>query len=221
MVEKRNFRRLKLQVPCLDDFREIVLSERRQFVRHIWLNIELRPYTCRSCESPESFSWSSDNDSIIGRAISKLFSILSVWPPLRDGLILELSAQSPSDSQHWFKTHYLGASGEDKDVDFDRRPTTAAGIHDPKHGWVYGQQIAGPHAFAVTRLYGTVHLKSNLELHTVPAVTSFVLRRQCRRQFTPKTLRVLLDKLPRLESVVYEPWQAWDMFEKEMRDEGK
>lgn len=220
IIEKRNFRRLKLQVPCLDDLEKIALSRRRQFIRNIWLNIELRPYTCRSCESPESYSWSSDNNSIIGRAISKLFCILSTWTP-RGGLTLELSAQSPSDAQHWFKSHYLGARGEDEDISFDQRQTSDDGIHDPKHGWDCGRQVAGPHAFAVTRLYEAVELKSNLELCTVPAVTSFVIRRQCRRQFTPKTLRVLFESLPRLESMVYEPWQAWNMFEKEMRDEGK
>ncbi|CAI0642978.1 unnamed protein product [Colletotrichum noveboracense] len=41
----------------------------------------------------------------------------------------------------------------------------------------------------------------------VKAVTKFIFRRQCRRQIDPKALGYLFNRLPRLQSVVYEPWQ--------------
>lgn len=41
----------------------------------------------------------------------------------------------------------------------------------------------------------------------VKALTKFIFRRQCRRQIDPKALGYLFNRLPRLQSVVYEPWQ--------------
>lgn len=222
-IEKKNFRRLKLQASCLDDF-EHMTSRQMGLVKHIWLNIELRRYTCRSCQTLESGSWASSNDSIIRRAISKLFSILSTWNPAGDDLTLELSVQSPSDSEHWFKNCYFGADDEDEDVisgSGNQLPDTTAKLHDPRHGWVDGQQVTSLGDFAVLRLCGEVMLSFQEELPEVHAVTRFVLRRQCRRRFAPRTLWLLLDKLPRLEYAIYEPWQAWDRMEQEMHDKGK
>lgn len=218
VIEKKNFARLKLRVSCLDDF-EHMISRQRDLVKHLWLNIELRPYTCRSCESIESGSWSSSNDTIVSRAIMKLFSILSTWNPANDGLTLELSAQSPSDSKHWFKNCYFGAHDEDGEVIFKtgkqlKEPTTK--LHDPKHGWVDGQQVATPDPRAALRLYEPVELRSREEFPKVHAVTGFVLRRQCRRRFSPWALALLLGKLPRLECLIYEPWRAWDRMEQKM-----
>jgi hypothetical protein len=210
IMEKRNFHRLKLQVPCLDDLENMVTSRHKGLVKHIWLNIELRPYTCRSCQSTESSSWHSGNNSIIRQAVLKLFSILSTWNAGEEGLTLELSAQSPSDSKHWFKNHHFGSDDEEP----------AGKLDDPKHGWIDNQQAAVPGGLAVLRLFETVELK--LELPEVYAVSSFILRRQCHRQFTPGALCLLFSKLPRLETVMYEPWQEWySFFAPGIRDQGK
>ncbi|KAK2728943.1 hypothetical protein CKAH01_10639 [Colletotrichum kahawae] len=40
----------------------------------------------------------------------------------------------------------------------------------------------------------------------VKAVTKFIIRRQCRRQIDSEALGYLFNRLPRLHSVVYEPW---------------
>lgn len=211
VIEKRNFSRLKLRSSCLDDLEHMV-SRRKGLVRHIWLNIELRSYTCRSCRFTESRSWFSSNTSIISRAISKLFTILATWNATGDGLTLELSAQSPSDAEHWFKNCYFGTESETQPQER---------IHDPTHGWVDGQQVASPSRSAVQRLYEWIRLSFREELPVLHAVTKLVLRRQFRRRIAYGGLRLLLDKLPRLECMVYEPWQVWARLEQQLYDEGK
>ncbi|KAH8592819.1 hypothetical protein B0O99DRAFT_517057 [Bisporella sp. PMI_857] len=127
-IEKRNFYRLKLQVPCLDVFQRIIIRQ-RELVHYIQLDIELRKYSCRCCEWEESDSWTSSNNSAIRDGIWKLFSILSAWKPA-NALTLELNAHSPSDSEHWW--------------------------HDPKHGWINGQQVRTPPESAILRLFETI-----------------------------------------------------------------
>ncbi|GAB1312162.1 F-box domain-containing protein [Madurella fahalii] len=218
VIEKKNFCRLKLRPSCLDDLEHMV-SRRRRLVRHIWLNIELRPYTCRSCQWTESSSWMSSNNTIISRAISKLFTILATWSVAGDGLTLELSAQSPSDTKHWFKNCYFGTDDEDGDVILESENRVQERIHDPRHGWVDGQQVTAPSQSSVQRLYEWVRLSFREELPTLHVVTKLVLCRQCRRRFNYRALTLLLDKLPRLECIVYEPWQAWDRMEQRWHDE--
>jgi hypothetical protein len=58
------------------------------------------------------------------------------------------------------------------------------------------------------RLCEEVKLNFKEKVLKVHAVTRFVLRRQCRRRFAPRTPGLLLDKLPRLECIVYEPWRV-------------
>ncbi|KAE8325960.1 hypothetical protein BDV39DRAFT_206347 [Aspergillus sergii] len=209
-IEKKTFCRLKLQPSCLHDFESLV-PRRRGVVKHIWLNIQLRSYSCRSCQDLESCSWTSSNNRIIRRAITKLFSILSTWDLVDDGLSLELSAQSPSDSKHWFKNSYFGVDGDDRnDGTGIYGKKSACTIHDPKHGWVDGRQLAVPDGYAVLRLFEKIDLRFKEELPEVHAVTKLVLRRHCRRRFVPRTLWALLGKLPRLKNIVYEPWRVLD-----------
>ncbi|KAI5464229.1 hypothetical protein BGZ63DRAFT_439371 [Mariannaea sp. PMI_226] len=100
VIEKKSFGRLRLHPSCLDSLER--LAKRQQgLVKHIWLNIELKRYTCRCCRRMESVSWFYANNKIITAAITRLFSILATWN--RDGgggLVLELNAYSPSDSEH-------------------------------------------------------------------------------------------------------------------------
>ncbi|KAI3328998.1 hypothetical protein HD806DRAFT_481340 [Xylariaceae sp. AK1471] len=210
-MEEKNFRQLKLQVSCLDDFQYMV-TRQRKLVHHVWLNIDLPRYTCRSCKWQESESWISRNDSIIRKAISKLFSILSTWDPADSNLTLELSVQSPSDSEHWFKNYYFGTSIEDKHTTPETEnqlQEVAYKWHHPKHNWIDGRQVATPNSQALLRLFGTVHLHFPEALSEVRVVTSFVIRRQVRRRFTATTLRLLFEKLPRLEHIIWEPWREW------------
>ncbi|EEU37283.1 uncharacterized protein NECHADRAFT_92265 [Fusarium vanettenii 77-13-4] len=99
VIEKKNFGRLKLHQSCLDSLER--LSEQQQgFVKHIWLNIELKTYTCRACWKMESLTSIYANQRILAEAIARLFFILASWKQNRGGLTLELNAYSPSDSEH-------------------------------------------------------------------------------------------------------------------------
>ncbi|OIW32387.1 hypothetical protein CONLIGDRAFT_678788 [Coniochaeta ligniaria NRRL 30616] len=177
VIEKKNFARLKLRPSCLDDLENMVGRQRRRLVRHIWLNIELQPYTCpECCQWPESHS----SSSVCSRAISKLFTILAAWNPTGHGLTLELSAQSPSDAEHWFKNYYFGADGEDEDdiSESDSRRLRPR-IHDPKHGWVDGYQVAAPgNSYALERLYEGLWLTPPEDLPVLQVVTKLVIRYQ-------------------------------------------
>ncbi|KAJ0152475.1 hypothetical protein CTA2_211 [Colletotrichum tanaceti] len=77
---------------------------------------------------------------------------------------------------------------------------------DARHGWVDGRQVHRPDAAAILRMFTEIRPSPGLKLPSVDAVTRFVIRRQCRRQFLPRILGCLFDSLPRLRSLVYEPW---------------
>ncbi|KAM5348805.1 hypothetical protein ACJ41O_008628 [Fusarium nematophilum] len=195
VIEKRNFHRLKLRLSCLDDLERMIIRQ-RELVQHIWLDIELPEYSCRSCEKYESFSGSGRNRSIISSGIWKLFRILSAWKPA-GGLTLELNAYSPSDSDHWFKNYYFSSDDED-DEDATSVQANDCSWHDPQHGWINGQQVKTPPEPAVQRLFGMHSLSFKQELPQVDRVTFFVIRRQLRRQLPPGSLVLILDKLCRL-----------------------
>lgn len=216
-IAPRNLHTLKLGVPCLDSFEHMVVRQ-RGFVRHIWLNIELPRYTCRCCKREESWSWQSRNNTIISKGLRKLFSVLSTWDP-SSGLTLELNAYSPSDSEHWFKDYHF-ASDYEGNGDAASQQETGSRWHDPKHGWVNGQQVKTPPKGAVTRLYcrNDVHLKGKLS--PVDAISCLIIRRQLRRRVCPFTLLLLFWELGRLEHLIYEPWRTWGSFWRTRNDEG-
>lgn len=201
LIEKRNFGQLKLQVSCLGDFERLVIRQ-RELVQHIWLDIELPRYSCRCCKREESFSGMERNSSVISSGIWKLFCVLSNWKTAK-GLTLELSAHSPSDSEHWFKHHYVSANGDAAPVQEADRSW-----HDPQHGWVDGQQVTSPPGEAVLRLFATTHLSFKQELPQLDVVKCFIIRRQLRRQLSQSSLGLILDKLCRLEHLIYEPWRT-------------
>ncbi|KAF4970960.1 hypothetical protein FSARC_2063 [Fusarium sarcochroum] len=183
-VEKKTFHRLKLHPSCLDRLEQL---DERQI---------------------ESVTWYSTNNKIIKTAITRLFNILESWELVKGGVTLELNAYSPSDSEHWFKNCYFGAPGEDELLeDESLEGDLAEEVHDPNHGWSNGRIIGSPPDDALRRPFELAELEFKEHVPSVIAVTKFILRRQCRRQFDPSSLSFLWSKLPRLEQIVYEPWQ--------------
>lgn len=194
----------------------LFLPEMTKHVRHICLNIQLNPYDCRICQETESTPWSFINDKIIADAIVELFDILSSWEERPGGLMLELNAFSPSDKTHWLKHAFVGAPGEVVPAQY-ARPT----VHDPQHGWEHDRMVRPPCGDALRRPFQTSYLYFGSELATVPAVTKFLLRRQCRRQLEPWSVIQLFDKLPKLEDIQYEPWQLFKRSSQTPWDFGK
>lgn len=126
VFEKRNFAHLSVSQFCLRDLDRIV-HRQRAFVRHIWLSIEQREYPCAACWAPPNGNkvskwWGYDlsrgeHDRIIlRRVIWRAFDILSTWEPNENqGLILELSAYSPTDT-HCFPRRYFGNNAYARDL---------------------------------------------------------------------------------------------------------
>jgi hypothetical protein len=225
VIEKKNFGHLKLHPSCLDSLEQLA-EQPKGHIKHILLNIELKRYTCRCCRRMESVTWCFANDKIIVTAITRLFFILANWKQDGGDLTLELNAYSLSDSEHWFKKCYFRAPGEDEleFLEFECQPqdgTNATAIHDPSHGWWHGRMIEAPNDNALRRPFGPGTPEFREELPSVQAVTKFLLRRQCRRQLDPLILSYLWSKLPRLEEIIYEPWQLCEKVSQPVWDSGR
>ncbi|KAL6859518.1 hypothetical protein J3F83DRAFT_768856 [Trichoderma novae-zelandiae] len=218
VLEQANFRKLKLSVPCLDEF-ALVASPRRDMIRHIFLDIELPLYECPDCASPPTRD--EDMSCNVSEAIWNLFDILSAWEPAGD-LALELNVYSPSDREHWFKGIQLSSDDVDDGEESSQMPLDAwrseSRCHDPRHGWVCGRQVVSPPRSAGMRLYEPVDLYFDEPLPCVPSVTSFVMRRQLRRNFCLPGLKQVLKSLVRLEHLVNEPWPPSTASERLIRE---
>ncbi|KAH6876634.1 hypothetical protein B0T10DRAFT_497825 [Thelonectria olida] len=202
-IERENFSQIKLTAPCLDMFAQIVIRQ-RQYVKSIWLNIELPRYTCVSCRRRESISNMRINNAVVGRAVSKLFAILGSWPPAQDALTWELSVQSPSDKEHFGRGIHFGTEQwHPSQISAPRMDMVARHNHNlTRYGWNFG-------IFGLSRMFGLIDL-APLRLQRLPevhAIPRWVIGRQCRRYFMPQTLILIDHKLPRMEALVHESWQ--------------
>ncbi|KAI1375988.1 hypothetical protein F4677DRAFT_459934 [Hypoxylon crocopeplum] len=227
VIEKRNFRQLKLGVSCLNDFQR--MTERpRDLIEKIWLNVELLPYACRTCAMLESPTFRERNNTIVRRAIYKLYAILSTWEPTGHGLTLELSIHSGSDPQHFCKNTIFGGDDEDEyyaDIESGnplKQPTTI--FDDRSHRWHEGRiGYTEVGADSILRLFEDITMpdyKNKRKLPEVHAVTSFMLRRHCRRHVKIFfTLLALIKALPQLKTMAYEPWRAFSPDAQGFRDE--
>ncbi|EEU37405.1 uncharacterized protein NECHADRAFT_86390 [Fusarium vanettenii 77-13-4] len=198
LIERRNFCQLKLRSTCVEGLTTMVTDRTRPLVQHIWLHVAIPPYTCLICYRQESRSAWVRNNRMIKGAVLKLFAILQTWDST-DGITLELSTNSPSDPEHWFKNYCFGDGSQG-----------ARNCGHSDHGWSNGTRLSFPSARPLDRLFETIDLTSRLRLLRVDIITRLVIRRQLRRRLTPSSLRMLLDKLPRLERLIFEPWRWWD-----------
>lgn len=218
VLEKINFYKIRLRVPCLDDFENIVSPYKREIIHHLCLDVVLPRYTSTCCSKRSSPS--VKNSSIVSDGIWKLFSILSNWRPANN-LALEINVYSPSDCEHWFKNLYL--SSDDVEHDRDAMPDAWSSRilhHDLQHGWMHGQQVKAPPRSAMQRLFRPIQLVFHEILPRVQAVTCLIIRRQLRRCISPSGLGLLLSRFDRLEHISYEPWAPYEDTDREFRDRG-
>ena len=209
LFERRNFYKLTLDSSCLDDFENIVRRQ-RGLIKYIWLRIRLRTYGCPDCKKLEGQRESARNHAIVSKAIWKLFTILSTWERNADqndeGMTLEISAHSTSDFQHAFKDHYFETDAYPESID----EYESSEFHDPSHGWDNGRRFAKPGIECIYRILGRERMLPTFHVGHIPDVnfvTSFLVRRQTRRQFRAEAVFQILNSLPRLEHINYEPWR--------------
>ncbi|KAK2593609.1 hypothetical protein QQS21_008697 [Conoideocrella luteorostrata] len=130
-IEKKNFRSLRLQVPCLDEFQRIVIRQRK-LVQHIQLDIEGGPYARWNKPSPMC--------SIIEQATRKLSSILSTLEP-DISLTVELNRHASDDDSHMVKLIYF--SSDDGETSTHGVEGINSRWHDPGLIWFDELTIPG------------------------------------------------------------------------------
>ncbi|KAG5979210.1 hypothetical protein E4U55_005411, partial [Claviceps digitariae] len=193
----------------LDALAEMIVPRQQQHVRYIWLNIELREYGCWECWGRETTEDVVMNTKTITQAIERLYGMLTSWTPTRQGLTLELSIQSPADDRHWFPNWYHGGRGNvPSNICMSPDVLSLPRKRKPRsefQGWnMFIDEVS------LDRLWEQrCDLMFTSPLPNVNAVTKFVIRRQSRRRFPPRSLKLMLQRLPRLESLTYEPWRTW------------
>ncbi|OPB41505.1 hypothetical protein A0O28_0082250 [Trichoderma guizhouense] len=197
VIEKENYKKLKLDVSDLDDLDVMVPHHKRHLVKHIFFQIDLprdQSACCARWNPPPS-----NTSKIVSQAIMKLFTALSTWD--KGNLTLELNVNSLSNSEHWFKPLYF--SNDRTEGDDGRK------VNDRNHGWVNGQQTRPAPEEAVRRMFRPIKLDKSFEREPLPKVicaTKFVIRRQLRRCLSPAGISAMLEALPLLEHMSYEPW---------------
>lgn len=215
IFERELFRRLTLHQECINSLSVLSLS-RKYLVEHIWLRIELATYSCPACWRQPTYEESTRDGVIVGEALQNLFRILSSWGPSIDptfgGLALELSAHSPSDSQHCFygvHVQTLTRPGQLRNTPVRGRQARHVGTYSD----VLGRSWTPPPDRELTergeyqRLHDELHVDFKKGLRSVTAVKSLTVRRHNQRRISLASLRYMMNRLVRLENVRLEFWQ--------------
>lgn len=100
LVERHNFARLRLNPSCLAEFPSKT-RRNRHLVGYTWYCLELEKYDCGS-ETSSTLMLSRVDVAILASGFRNLFSLLSTWGP-DNGILLDISVYSPSDSEHWMQ----------------------------------------------------------------------------------------------------------------------
>jgi len=247
--EEKNFRRLTLSQRCLDNFVEIVRPNRRKLVEHIWLQIEVGAYSCRSCHPPEDESESARNNRFFTTTLSVLLTALSTWEMngpfgLGDkGPILELRVNTAADWNHFFPLSGVNTNTYPRLSDQDctdeeyfvhlllaylTRLCQSAGNTDPNNSLANGTQSCAAAPGRRLRGFGKP-LQLNFNCPTTGAardfpdvdiVKGFLIRRQSRRAIHISAIREILKRLPGVEHIAYEPWRHLHWQQSIVRDGG-
>ncbi|KAK8012867.1 hypothetical protein PG991_010242 [Apiospora marii] len=226
-LEQFTFERIRVTPERLDSFKSYMNVRRQGYVRYIWLCMELEAYDCRTCapEDPEDYIVSDADNLLIKNTFESLFAALSTWYP-KGSLVLDISAHSPSDSEHWFD--YL-TFRPDAPMDRSAEEEIEFGLRKQKHPIFLGNKLAHPAERIMNRVFETIMSEGPFEtdaeedqwwqdLPSVPAVTGILLRQQNRRRWKPKALARMLTRFPQLEEIHYEPWREWDRGDQKATD---
>ena len=205
IIEPRMFARIKVTHSRLADLKSIG-HRHRHLVKEIWFSIEPSDHHCPDCGNVGIPNWRPVSTKTIRRAIQDLVIELSTWEP-SSGLVLDISVQAPSALRHSSTTIQYGPC----DISEERKK---AKILQCSH-WVHDPSVRGP----VTCLDKTIANGSKPEprlrkkMPKARAVTSLLLRRQNRRAWKAEVLEELLDLLPEVREIYYEPWRDWRKME--------
>ena len=203
IIERKNFAHLKVTQSRLAGFSDIGYRH-RDLVKYIWFSIEPSEYHCPHCGGVV-YNWNQVPTKNIRRAIQDLVIQLSTWEP-SNSLLLDISIQAPSGLRHSSSTIQYGPGviSEPK----------KAKIIQCSH-WLHDRSIYGPlaHLFNRTTSVSKPEPKPSHKMPKARAVTSLLVRRQTRRPWKSEVLQELLDLLPEVHEIHYEPWRDWRRME--------
>ncbi|KAF6829772.1 hypothetical protein CPLU01_07730 [Colletotrichum plurivorum] len=206
--ERKAFRYMTVDQRDLQEKLSLIIPRRRSMVEHIWLRIELATYDCPDCKDAGKNAYPHDK-AAVENAIVSVFKILHGWDQESDitggALTLEISAHSPSDSQHIFKDYLIESKDSGpSDIANDLDP---ASLHDRPHGWSHGRRTETPGISAFSRMHKFGIAGSITDLPQVKIITGLLIRRQMRRTLSPDSLTSILRCLPQLETLHFECWK--------------
>ena len=206
--EPRTFRSLRLLAPCLNDFDCILTTKRRRYVRHIWFRTELE--TTRRW----GVTWlnSVANRRAFARGMLCLFRILAGWQQQEvdsGGITLELGASCPDDPMYAVEdSTSKKTSGLDLPVDsqtletvYQIEPiqTNQGPLGIPVFPDAYGGRLCEESRASSPSL---------ISLPDLGFITGLCLRRQRYHTFFVPVVRAIVEKLPGLRRITYEPWRG-------------
>ncbi|KAI8657342.1 hypothetical protein NCS57_01112200 [Fusarium keratoplasticum] len=171
------------------------IHRQKHLVKHIWLRIELERYECDVCDHTH-LNDASDNDNLeLRRSIIGLFTILHSWD--EDGasdIKLEISIWSRSDFDHTFREDVYIDSDFNLICELDR----PEGPCDETFREMDGENMW-------RRPYGLGLYPDMKGLPRVRAIGGLLVRRQTRCVIGVETIQQIIDRLPKLKEIFYEP----------------
>ncbi|CAH0054764.1 unnamed protein product [Clonostachys solani] len=229
--ERSNFGKLILHQDDVETFGRLVQNTQRPlFVKWVWLRVELPLYNCAKCHLPESVEEDKNIEFTFTNATWRLLEILSEFDATHSGITLELSADSPSLTDHYAQEY--GSIMNDTSWHSLGAVHTHQPITDSIHGWEKGRRgplMRDPRMRIFGHPRGLQFDKRSpvarrmRKLPKVPAVKALVVRLQCYRRFSvPKTLHPMLVSFTSLRDLTYESWKEGacqiDSSERDLRD---
>ena len=219
--EKVNFKHIILNQDDIAQFAAVMRNRpvRISFVSWIWLRLMIPSYNCTKCNYRETPDEIKRNNALFTNAIWDLFATLSTWGKDASsvvhpgGVTLELSAESESDHQHYWKElaqtrHDVAWRSIYRPAVQPRRPV------DKHHGWVENRPVDRRTYEQWLRITGPpiglgfdMRLSNprRCRLSTVDIVTRLVMRQQSHRHLSvSKALELIFKRLVNLRELVYE-----------------
>lgn len=198
VIERRNFARLKVTRSRLAGFSDIGYRH-RHLVKYIWFSIEPSEYHCPQCGGLGIYNWHHVPTKTIRNAIQDLVIQLSTWEP-SGSLLLDISVKAPSALRHSSSTIQYGPGviSEPKKAKIIR---CSNWLHDITYLINKTTEVSKPEP------------EPCQGMPKARAVTSLLLRRQNRRPWKSEVLEELLDLLPEVHEIHYEPWRDWRRME--------
>lgn len=204
IIEPRVFARLNVTRSRLAGFSDIGYRH-RHLVKYIWFSIEPSEHHCPDCGGLGIYNWHQVPTKTIRKAIQDLAIQLSTWEP-SGSLLLDIGVKAPSALRHASSTIQYGP-------DVISEPKKAKIIQCSN--WLHDASLQDLAAYLYNKTTNVSEPEPELS-QKVPkarAVTSLLLRRQTRRPWKSEVLEELLDLLPEVHEIHYEPWRDWRRME--------